>query len=33
MGADFMDGLAAARKCLEEAIEYIEQIGLEKPRE
>ncbi len=32
MGADFMDGLAAARKCLEEAIEYIDQIGLEKPR-
>jgi hypothetical protein len=32
MGADFMRGLAAARKCLEEAIEYIEYFGLEQPR-
>ena len=26
MGANFMDGLAAARKCVEEAIEYMEQF-------
>ena len=31
MGSEFMDGLAAARKCLEGAIEYIEQFGLGKP--
>ena len=32
MGSDFVDGLSAARKCLEEAIEYIERFGLEKSR-
>jgi hypothetical protein len=32
MGSDFMDGLAVARKCLEGAIEYIEQFGLKKPK-
>jgi hypothetical protein len=31
MGSDFMVGLAAARKCLEAAIERIEQFGLDKP--
>jgi hypothetical protein len=32
MGSDFIGELSAARKCLEEAIEYIEQFGLEKSR-
>ena len=32
MGADFKRGLAAARDCLEGAIEYIESFGLKQPR-
>ena len=32
MTGDFMEGLAIAKTCLEEAIEYVEQFGLKNTR-